>query len=117
VSRVLLIVAHGSRLQGANAHLLELAQRVQARTQEFEVRVAHVELAEPSIETALLACAEEGVAEVVIHPLFLSPGRHLTQDIPERVEALARQHPSLTIRITPALGNLPGMVDLILSAL
>ena len=114
---VLLIVDHGSRLEGAHAQLLELAQSVQARLPHFQVRVAHLEMVEPSLDQAVAACVAEGVTELVLYPHFLAPGRHLSQDIPEQVEALTQRYPGLTIRTTPALGDLPGLVDLIVGAL
>ena len=60
------------------------------------VRHAHMEIAEPSIKDALASLLEEGVDEIVCHPYFLSPGRHVKEDIPELVAEATK---SLQIKI------------------
>ena len=50
-----------------------------------------MEMASPSINAAVTDLASEGYREVVIVPYFLSPGRHITEDIPALV-AEAQAH-------------------------
>lgn len=40
------------------------------------VEIAHMEIAEPSIEVAFGRCVEQGATLVAVSPFFLSPGRH-----------------------------------------
>ena len=40
------------------------------------VELAHMEIAEPSIEVAFKRCVEQGATLVAVSPFFLSPGRH-----------------------------------------
>ena len=40
------------------------------------VELAHMEIAEPSIEVAFGRCVEQGATLVAVSPFFLSPGRH-----------------------------------------
>jgi hypothetical protein len=40
------------------------------------VELAHMEIAEPSIEVAFARCVEQGATLVAVSPFFLSPGRH-----------------------------------------
>ena len=44
-----------------------------------------------------------GVSHVIVHPYFLSPGRHTRGDIPFAVHAAASQHPGVTYQITEPL--------------
>jgi sirohydrochlorin ferrochelatase len=113
MSHALLIVDHGSRRPEAHAHLEWIAAQVRARRPELRVYVAHMEAAEPSIRQAIERCAAEGVRELIVHPLFLVPGRHLAEDIPALVESARRLHPELKVRITAPLGAEPGIADLI----
>ncbi len=117
MSRALLIVDHGSRLPEAHAHLERIAEQVRRESPGLAVYVAHMDVAEPSIEQAIDACARDGVTGLVVHPLFLVPGRHLTDDVPKLVELAARRHPGLDVRITPATGSASGIASLILSTL
>ena len=40
------------------------------------VELAHMEIAEPSIDVAFARCVERGATLVAVSPFFLSPGRH-----------------------------------------
>ena len=117
MKRALLIVDHGSRAADAHAHLSWVAEQVRLRRPGLPVYVAHMELSEPSIERAVAACAEDGVEELFVHPFFLVPGVHATDDVPRLVEAAARAHPRLRVRMTASLGSVAGVADLILATL
>ena len=78
------------------------------------VYYAHLELAEPTILQGFDACVAEGAAEVIVHPYFLSPGRHSTLDIPRMVAEAAARHPGVRYRITEPLGLHPKIGELIL---
>ena len=54
------------------------------------VEPAHMELAEPSLETAFDACVAAGATTVVIAPYFLGPGQHWDRDIPALAAAACR---------------------------
>jgi len=41
---------------------------------------------------------------VVVHPYFLSPGRHWSQDIPRLAAEAAAQHPGIRHLVTSPLG-------------
>ena len=116
MKRALVIVDHGSRVEAAHAHLEAIAERVRERAPDWIVRAAHMELARPGLDDAVEACVREGAEEVAVHPFFLSPGRHLTQDIPELVRAVAARHPGVRVRMTRAVGELPELIELILES-
>jgi sirohydrochlorin ferrochelatase len=78
------------------------------------VRIAHMELALPDIPTAIADCVREGAREIIIHPYMLSPGRHVTEDIPRIVQTTARSFPEVSFRITPPLGIDARLADVIL---
>jgi sirohydrochlorin ferrochelatase len=63
-----------------------------------------MELAEPSIEQGVAACAAGGATDLVVFPYMLSPGKHSTRDIPRMVTEAARPFPRLRVRVTPAFG-------------
>ncbi len=79
----------------------------------MRVYVAHMEIASPSIEEAIDTAAREGATEVLVHPFFLVPGRHLTGDIPDLVGRAASRHRLLHVELTEPLGSAPGLADLI----
>ncbi len=117
MSRALLIVDHGSRRAEAHAYLEWVAAQVRERCEGLRVYIAHMELAPPSISDAIAECAADGVRQLDVHPLFLVPGKHLTEDIPKLVEDAARRHSGLRWRITAPVGSAPDLADLVLATL
>ena len=67
-------------------------------------KAAHMELAQPSIEQAFDRCVAAGAQKIVLHPFFLSPGRHVTSDIPELIAAAAKKHPEVAWVVSEPLG-------------
>lgn len=63
-----------------------------------------MELAKPSIDDAFDRCVAAGAQKVVLHPFFLSPGRHVTSDIPALMSAAAKRHPKTAWVISEPLG-------------
>lgn len=111
----LILIDHGSVRAAANEMLERVADRVRARGAYDIVRAAHMELAEPSLEHAFEACVGEGAERVVVHPYFLSPGRHSQSDIPRMTREAASKHPGVECYMTDPLGVDEKIVDLVLA--
>jgi sirohydrochlorin ferrochelatase len=77
------------------------------------VEPAHMELAEPTIEQAVAACAARGAKRIVVAPYFLSRGRHIQEDIPALVAAAQRAHPEVRCVVAAPLGGDPLMAQLL----
>ena len=99
-----ILVDHGSRFAEANAMLLDVVKLVQDLSGHSRVYLAHMELAEPNIQQAFERAVNEGATAVVVHPYFLSPGRHSTTDIPRMVEEAAKNFPGVDHCVTAPLG-------------
>jgi CbiX len=113
----ILLIDHGSRSSESNQRLQELARLYQQQYAVVAedssssrvhviVKAAHMEIATPSIEDGLASLLESKVDEIICHPYFLSPGRHVVEDIP-RIVAAAIDSLSITIpvRTTPPIGS------------
>jgi sirohydrochlorin ferrochelatase len=111
--RAILLVDHGSRRPEANALLDSVAAELTRRVPDRIVRVAHMEIAEPTVAQGIDACVEAGAGEIVVHPYFLGPGNHTRESIPSLVEAAAQRHPDLRVRISEPLGLHPKLVEVI----
>jgi sirohydrochlorin ferrochelatase len=106
-------VDHGSRRAESNQMLLALAEQFARATAYPIVEPAHMELAEPSIRTAFARCVARGAQTVVVHPYFLLPGKHWTEDIPALAAAAAAEHPGVRYAVTAPLGLHPLMTQII----
>ena len=102
--KALLIVDHGSRNAEANEMLEKLADLLSVMRPELLVFFAHMEIASPSIAEAFEAAFKAGANEIIVHPYFLSPGRHATLDIPKIVAAVAKSYPNLSFWVSEPLG-------------
>ena len=100
----IIIVDHGSKRAESNDMLLDVAAMFQRATGHAIVEPAHMELAEPTIQTAFDRCVARGATTVVCHPYFLLPGRHWDQDIPHLTGEAARKHPGVQWLVTAPLG-------------
>ncbi len=77
------------------------------------VEPAHMEIAEPSIQTAFERCVQRGAKLVVVSPYFLLPGRHWDQDIPGLAAEAARRHPDVPFLVAAPLGLHPLMARVV----
>ena len=77
------------------------------------VRHAHMELAEPSISQGFAECVRAGATDVVAFPYMLSPGKHVTRDVPRLVEEAAREFPQVAYRVSDAFGVHEKLAELI----
>jgi len=109
----IVIVDHGSRRQASNDMLEQFVDLFIAHRPQYTiVEPAHMELAEPSIESAVRRCVERGAKRVAICPYFFAPGRHWAKDIPELAKAAAEQA-GVPWVVTAPIGLTPLMVDVI----
>ncbi|MFQ5418382.1 MAG: sirohydrochlorin chelatase [Myxococcota bacterium] len=114
MTRGILLVDHGSRRAEANAVVERIAGQLARRVPDTIVRVAHMEIAEPTVAQGLASCIAAGADDIVVHPYFLGPGHHSTHDIPRLLREAGGDHPDVRMRISAPLGAHPKLVDVIL---
>ncbi|MCA9087935.1 MAG: CbiX/SirB N-terminal domain-containing protein [Planctomycetaceae bacterium] len=113
--RALLLIAHGSRRAEANADLVTLAEMVRARQPADVVEIAYLELASPSIPEGAEQCvAHPDITEVRLVPYFLSPGRHVAEDLEEYRQQFTTRWPHIQFHVCAPLGLHPHVVDALL---
>lgn len=69
------------------------------------------QLAEPSLARAFDRCVERGAQKIVIHPYFLLPGRHSTEDVPRLAAEAGARHPTVTWTVSEPLGLHSGILE------
>ncbi len=75
-----LLVGHGSRRKEGNTVYEKIAEIVKEKT-GFTVEVGYMKHGK-SIKDAYNSLAKKGVKKIIVVPLFLIPGLHVTEDIP-----------------------------------
>jgi sirohydrochlorin ferrochelatase len=109
----LLLIAHGSRRPEANADLEHVAAGMRQRGRYPIVRVSFLELAEPGVEAGGVACVEAGATDVILLPYFLSPGKHVTEDLAAIRDRLADRFPGVRFVLAEPLGRHPLLLDVL----
>lgn len=115
----LLLVAHGSRLASSNDAVQKLVEKLRRQLVGSgfdDITHAFLELTQPSITDGVKKLIEAGSTEVVVMPYFLAPGIHVVDDLPELINTARETYPSVNFTVTPHLGEVDGMVSLILQS-
>jgi sirohydrochlorin ferrochelatase len=107
----LLLIAHGSRRAEANADLETVAADMRARGRFAVVQCSYLELAEPDIHTGGLNCVQVGATSVVMLPYFLSPGRHVSEDLTAARDRLTAAFPHVRFALAAPLAGHPKLLD------
>ena len=109
----LVLFAHGAR----DARWREPFDRLQAKLTavlpDTAVRLAFLELMEPSLPVALAELAGAGVAEVTVVPVFFGQGGHIRRDLPALIDQCRAQYPAMRIDCATAVGEAESVLDAI----
>jgi sirohydrochlorin ferrochelatase len=109
----LLLIAHGSRREEANADARVLAQMLAARGSWLVAVPVFLELAQPDITTGAKQCVAAGAERVILLPFFLSAGTHVVEDLEAHRRSLGEQHPHVEFLLAQPLGCHPLLVEIL----
>jgi sirohydrochlorin ferrochelatase len=109
----LLLIAHGSRRAEANADLEFVADKLRERGRYPVVQVSFLELAEPDIDAGGALCVTAGATDVILLPFFLSPGKHVVEDLTAARARLAVRFPTVRFALAEPLGRHPLLLNVV----
>ncbi len=113
MNTALLLIAHGSRQEEANADLHHLAGALREQKRFGVVEASFLELASPDIETGGARCVDAGAELVILLPYFLSAGVHVRRYLADVRGRLASRFPQVDFRLAEPLGRHPRLVEVI----
>jgi sirohydrochlorin ferrochelatase len=108
-----LLIAHGSREEEANADLYHALAELRRRGRYAVVEGAFLELAEPTIEQGGARCVEQGADRVLLLPYFLSAGVHVRRDLTAACRRLSERYPHVSFRLGEPLGRHPLLLEVL----
>ncbi|MEE8168691.1 MAG: CbiX/SirB N-terminal domain-containing protein [Candidatus Hydrothermarchaeales archaeon] len=76
-----IIVGHGSKVPESRGIYEEIAKKAREKS-GLEIRIGYMKHWKPTLEDTINSLLEEGVKKIIIVPLFLLPGLHVTEDLP-----------------------------------
>ena len=109
----IILFAHGSRVEEANAAVSAVAAQLAQDVSHGVVIPAFLELAEPDLPKAVEDLVSRGVQRIVVIPYFLTLGIHLQRDLPRIVEDIQRIHPSVSMHVTAPLDGHPALRQIV----
>lgn len=107
------LIAHGSRQADANADAFYFADQLHKGGMARQVQAAFLELAEPTIATAVTRCLQMKPKVVVLLPYFLSAGVHVHRDLAELCRQFERAHSEVQFILAKPLGRHSLMVEVL----
>jgi len=99
------LFAHGSRDPLWSKPMEAVAARIAADRPDLAVQCAYLELSEPDLPQVVRDMAAGGVGRITIVPMFLGTGRHAREDLPQLVQELRTEHPTLRLHVQQAIGE------------
>ncbi len=114
-NRRLVLFAHGSRDRRWLQTCERIARRVAESLGEESTALAYLQMAEPTLDRVAAAAAREGVARLVLLPLFFSAGGHVAHDVPDVVAAVRRRHPALEVEVLAPVGEDERFIELVVA--
>jgi len=110
----IVLIAHGSRDPQWSRPFERIAASVGHKLPAVAVALAYLEHG-PALEEAVSALVAKGVGAIRVVPLFLGPGGHVRDDLPDLVEKARR--PGLQITLEKSIGEEPQVIEAIASAI
>ena len=113
MKKAVVLLGHGSIRESANVEIREMWAMMQAQLPELDIRGSFVEVAEPALEQVIEQLAAEEIEWIIIVPMFLTRGNHLSNGIPRILEAVGEKYPHIQIDLTQHLGADPLLAEII----
>jgi sirohydrochlorin ferrochelatase len=109
----LLLIAHGSREEEANADLYHVVEALRRGGRYAVVEAAFLELARPTIQEGAASCLQRGARRVILLPYFLSAGVHVRRDLAAIRRSLADESPAVEFHLAEPLGRHPLLLEVV----
>ncbi len=101
----LILFAHGARDPRWADPFHSISMHVQRLQPEWSVRLAFLELMEPSLQSAAEELVAAGCRNIRVQPLFLGTGGHLRRDLPLLLDEARQRFPEVHWALQAAIGE------------
>ena len=116
----LLLLAHGSRSKQSNLEVFYLVEQLKRKylKQYPIIHPAFLELSTQNlIPESINLCVDDGATSILVIPYFLNSGRHVTEDIPNKINETQKLYPNIDISIAPHIGASELMIEVVMSSI
>lgn len=113
MKQAVILLGHGSIREQANVEVRSMWRMLAEQLPDLQISGSFVEVAEPTLEQEIGRLAEQGIERIVIVPMFLTRGNHLSNGIPRILEAMRQHYSHIQIELTRHLGVDPLLAEII----
>lgn len=113
MKEAVILLCHGSIREQANVETRAMWKRFKEQLPNLPLSGAFVEAAEPTLEQEVSARVAEGYDKIIVVPMFLSRGNHISNGIPRAVSRLQGSYEGVEIEVTKHLGADPLIAEII----
>ncbi|MBI5787393.1 MAG: CbiX/SirB N-terminal domain-containing protein [Candidatus Schekmanbacteria bacterium] len=100
-----IVLGHGSQAAPANKSLQCIVQQLIRENAGMPIEPAFLQFAEPTLSQSAASLAAQKVNKIIIMPLFLCNGNHVTQDIPKLAAEEAAKYPQIEFVTAASLAD------------
>lgn len=100
----IIVLAHGSKVENGDEGLFKIIEMLRSMGKWITVEACFLKLAKPGFSEVVKKIVDKGVERVVIMPLFLFSGSHVTKDIPDEIETEKTRYPEVRFLYANNLG-------------
>lgn len=111
--QAVVLLGHGSIREQANMEVRAMWDMMKAELPELQISGCFVEVAQPTLEAEIDRLAEAGMQRIIIVPMFLTRGQHLSNGIPRILEMMRNKYADIQIDLTRHLGIDPLLAEII----
>lgn len=113
MKQAVILLGHGSIREQANAEIRNMWKMMAEQLPELEISGSFVEVAEPTLEQEVGRLACLGAERIIVVPMFLTRGNHLSNGIPRILDCLRQKYSYINIEMTQHLGVDPLLAEII----
>ena len=111
----LIMIAHGSRRELSNNEFTDLVKEVKSKDNRFdEISASFLEFANPDIATVVNEYIEKKISKIYFYPYFLNSGKHVSVDLPNIINELKDNNPSIEFILLTHFGKSEKISDIII---
>lgn len=111
--KAIIYVGHGTRVAKGNEQLKTFIEKVKPRMNIAIQEVGFIELAEPSIGTAIERCVAQGATSITLIPVLLLAAGHAKKDLPAEIEAGKKRFPTVAFHVGEVIGIDLRMIEML----
>ena len=119
-ARAILLFGHGAKNPEWAAPFVAIRDAILTRDSCALVESGFLELMHPSFDEAVDNLVARGATAIVVVPVFMAAGMHVSKDLPQLAAQAMDRHANLEIALAPPVGAAPevitAMADYALSA-